>query len=105
MNSINIAPHRQRDALLRMTLAELAGWHLVATCAACRQDRIVSIQSLLEHYGGAATLLRLIPRFRCGAARCRLPPSRVLLRNRMPVQPGPKLIEIVLLDARGPAQR
>jgi hypothetical protein len=101
---INIAPHRRRDALLRMPLAELAGWQLVATCAACRQDRIVSIRSLLERFGPDATLLRLVPRFRCGVPRCRLPPTGLRLRNRAPVQPGPPLVDVVLLDARGPAR-
>ena len=99
--SINIPPHKRRDVLLRMALADLAGWHLLATCDACRQDRIVSLQSLVDHYGSTITLLRLVPRFRCGVPRCRQPPCLLRLRNRLPVHPGPPLIDVVLLDARG----
>jgi hypothetical protein len=93
---ITIPPNKRRDALIRMPLADLAGWHLVATCGACRQDRIVSIRSLIEHYGGEIALLALVPRFRCGVPSCRIPPARLKLRNRMPVHPGPPLVEVVL---------
>ena len=45
------APDRRRDRLMRLPIGELDGWHLLATCAACRQDRLVSLRSLLERYG------------------------------------------------------
>ena len=99
--SINIPPNKRRDALLRMKLAELASWHLLATCATCSQDRVVSIRSLIEHFGPEVALIRLMPRFRCGVPGCRLPPAKMVLRNRLPVHPGPPLIAMVLLDARG----
>jgi hypothetical protein len=98
--SITIPPNKRRDALIRMKLAELATWHLLASCAACRQDRIVSVRSLIEHFGPEAALIRLLPRFRCGVPGCRMPPSRVLLRSRLPVHPGPPLVEILLLQAQ-----
>ena len=97
--SINIPPNKRRDTLSRMPLSDLAGWHLLATCAACRQDRIVSIRSLIEHYGPDAVLHRLVPRFRCAVPRCKAPPARMVLRNRLPVHPGPPLVEVVLLAA------
>ena len=73
----------------------------MAMCGACHQDRVVSVRSLVEHYGSEMTLLRLVPRFRCGVPSCRRPPSRLLLRNRFPVHAGPPLVEVLLVDARG----
>ena len=91
---------RHRDTVLPLPIGQLATWHLAAVCGACRQDRVVSIRSLLEHYGPDVTLLRLVPRLRCGLPQCRQPPTRLTLRNRFPVQPGPSLVEVVLVDAR-----
>jgi hypothetical protein len=95
------APNRRRDALLRMPLAEISTWHLLAMCGACHQDRIVSVRSLLDQFGPGVTLLQLVPLFRCCVASCRRPPARLTLRNRFPVKPGPVLVEVVLLDRRG----
>jgi hypothetical protein len=101
----NVSQHKRREAFLRMPLVDLLDWHLMATCMACRQERVVSIKSLIERYGGEITLARLVPRFRCGVATCRLPPAVLRLRNRMPAHPGPPLIETVLLDTRAGSWR
>ncbi len=101
MTGVTESPIRRRDALLRMKLGEISTWHLMAMCGACHQDRIVSVQSLIGHFGPEVTLLGLVPRFRCGVAGCRRPPARLRLRNRFPVQPGPALVEVVLVDAQG----
>ena len=92
--------NRHRDTVLRLPIGQLANWHLAAVRGACRQDRVVSIRSLPEHYGPNVTLLRLVPRLRCGFPQCRQPPTRLSLRNRFPVQPGPSLVEGVLVDVR-----
>lgn len=101
---VTAPPSQRRDALMRMPIGELSTWHLMAACAACRQDRIVSIRSLVERYGPEITLRPIVPRLRCGMAHCRQPPSRLRLRNRFPVHPGPALVEVVLWDRR-PAGR
>jgi hypothetical protein len=101
MTGVTESPIRRRDALLRMKLGEISTWHLMAMCGACHKDRIVSVRSLIEHYGSGVTLLGLVPRFRCGVVTCRRPPVRLMLRNRFPVQPGPALVEVMLIDARG----
>ena len=95
---VNVPPDRRRDALMRMPIGELATWHLMAACAACRQDRIVSVRSLIERYGPGITLMPIVPRLRCGMPTCRLPPSRLRLRNRFPTHPGPSLVEVMLWD-------
>ena len=89
---------QRRDALMRLPIGELSTWHLMAACAACRQDRVVSIKSLVERYGSEITLLPIVPRLRCGMPHCRLPPSRLRLRNKFPQHPGPTLIEVLLWD-------
>ena len=97
---VNVPPDRRREALMRMPIGELSTWHLMAACQACRQDRIVSIQSLVERYGPEITLLPIVPRLRCGIPTCRLPPCRLRLRNKFPAHPGPTLIEVLLWDRR-----
>lgn len=102
--SMNITPNKRRDTLLRLPIGDFAEWHLMVLCAQCRQDRVVSIRSLLDRFGDGITLLRLIPRLRCGVGTCRQKPAMVRLRNRMPVHPGPPLIDVTLLDARPRSQ-
>jgi hypothetical protein len=96
--------NKRRDTLARTPIGELAGWHLLALCGTCRQERIVSINSLVERYGQTPTLYQIVPRLRCAAVRCRQPPIVVKLRNRFPVQPGPPLVEILLVDRRAAAR-
>lgn len=85
--------------LMRLPLADLTGWHLAVRCAACQADRIVRLDDLIGRFGADATLAVLLPRLRCKAAACRRPPSSVLLRNRFPQKPGPKLVEAELMRA------
>ncbi len=79
---------KRKDTLLRLPIGELVTWQLVASCAACRADRVVFVRALVERFGERATLVMLVPRLRCGAQACRRPPSRVVLRNRDPAPAG-----------------
>jgi hypothetical protein len=91
---------RRRETLLRLPIGELVDWHLVAACAACRAERILPVRDLVGRFGGEATLAVLLPRLHCGAAACRRPAARVRLRNRFPSQPGPPIVDIVLVERR-----
>jgi hypothetical protein len=95
---------RRRETLLRLPIGELVDWHLMALCASCRAERILPIRDLTGRFGDAATLAVLVPRLRCGTASCRRPPARVRLRSRFPIQPGPPIVDIVLLERRPPGQ-
>jgi hypothetical protein len=88
---------RRRETLIRLPISELAEWHLMVSCAACRAERILPVRSLAERYGGDRTLVVLLPRLRCGVASCRRPPSLVRLRSRFPAHPGPPLVEVVVM--------
>ncbi len=79
---------KRRDTLLRLPIAELSAWHLVVTCATCRQDRYLHIEALLDRWGPEAKLVMLVPKLRCRVPACRKPPSHVRLRNRYPAQAG-----------------
>jgi hypothetical protein len=100
MDNHPLPPNKRRETLLRLSLGELAAWHLAASCAVCRAERIVSVRSLIERYGGEPELRRVVARLRCGAAQCGQKPSLLRLRNRLPVHPGPPLIDVLLIDAR-----
>jgi hypothetical protein len=89
---------------MRLSVGELAGRHLVALCRNCRKERIIFIDSLVTRYGPEPTLSRITPRFRCAMKQCRQPPLTLRLRNRFPVQPGPPLVDVMLVDGR-PAGR
>ena len=100
MRAVILPGNKRRDTLARMPIGALAGWHLLARCGACHQERMVSINSLLERFGPTPTLYAIVPRLRCAAARCRQPPIVLRLRNRLPVHPGPALVDVVLVDTR-----
>jgi hypothetical protein len=100
MTAAQLYGSKRREALVRLPIGELAGWHLVALCGACRKERIVSIDSLVTRYGPEPPLARITPRFRCALKQCRQPPLTLRLRNRFPVQPGPPLVDIMLMDGR-----
>jgi hypothetical protein len=87
---------RNRDVLLRLPIAELATWHLLVQCNACRRDGVVKIQALLDRHGPDCTLLNLVPRLRCRMPGCRQPPACVRLRNRLPVHRGPTLVDVIV---------
>ncbi len=91
---------KRRETLIRLPLTELADWHLVVTCAACRAERILPISALADRHGGERTLVMLLPRLRCGQPPCRRPPSLVRLRSRYPAHPGPPIIDVVVMQAR-----
>ncbi len=92
----NTSTDKRRTTLMRLPLSDLAGWHLIATCPACRDDRIIPLDSLIARYGAAQTLVTLVPRLRCRLHTCRQPAATIRLRNRFPVHPGPALINVVL---------
>ena len=96
---------KKRDTLLRLPIGDLAAWHLMVSCAACRAERIVPVGKLIDVGGPDTTLLKLVPRLRCSAPACRRPPSRIRLRSKFPPQPGPDVIEVVLLEATTQAGR
>ena len=81
-----IHQNRQRETLIRLPIADLVGWQLLASCGACRADRILMVSDLVARYGAERTLVMLVPRLRCGT--CRRPPSDVVLRNKYPAQMG-----------------
>ena len=92
----NTSTEKRRTTLMRLPLSDLAGWHLLAACPACRDERIIQLDGLIERYGGTQTLILLVPRLRCRFRNCRQPAAGVRLRNRFPVHPGPALIDVVL---------
>ncbi len=104
MTAAQLYGSKKREALVRLPIGDLAGWHLVALCGTCRKERIVSIDSLITRYGPNPTLMLITPRFRCAMKQCRQPPLTLRLRNRFPVQPGPPLVDVQLVDGR-PAGR
>ena len=79
---------KRRETLLRLPIGDLVTWQLVASCAACRADRVLFVQELVERFGETPTLFTVVPRLRCHVARCRQPPLRVVLRNRYPATVG-----------------
>ena len=79
---------KRRETLLRLPIGELVTWQLVVSCGACRADRVVLVRDLANRFGDTPTFVMLVPRLRCGVRTCRLPPVRVLLRNRDPAQRG-----------------
>jgi hypothetical protein len=93
---------RRRETLLRLPIGELVEWHLMALCGSCLQERILPMRDLVARFGETATLAILLPKLRCGAASCRRAASRVRLRSRFPSQPGPPIVDIVLLERRQP---
>jgi hypothetical protein len=78
--------NHQRETLLWLPMGELSGWQLLASCGACRADRIVLVRELIARYGSEQRLVMLVPKLRCG--QCRRPPSGVILRNRNPPAMG-----------------
>ncbi len=87
--------NRQRETLLRLPIGELSAWQLLASCGACRADRIVFVRELVARYGSEQRLVILVPKSRCG--QCRRPPSNVILRNRYPAATGgPGLVEVAI---------
>ena len=92
--------NRQRETLLRLPIGELSAWQLLASCGACRADRIVFVQELVASFGSEKTLAVLVPKLRC--RQCRRPPSSVILRSRYPAAiGGPGLVEFVLAGVTG----
>lgn len=88
---------RRKQTLIRLPIGELAGWHLLVSCGACRADRVVHVRDLVAQYGSEQRLVMLMPRLRCREAFCRRPPSHILLRSRFPASMGgPAMVEIVL---------
>jgi hypothetical protein len=55
---------------------------------------------LVARFGPTPTLYTIVPRLRCAAARCRQPPIVLRLRNRLPVHPGPPLVDVMLAERR-----
>ncbi len=72
---------KRKDTLVRLPIGELVTWQLLASCSACRADRVLFVRELVERFGQEATLVMLAPRLRCGVETCRRPPSRVVLRR------------------------
>jgi len=91
---------RRRETLMRLPIAELAEWHLIVACAACRAERLLPVRELVESQGPHRTLVMLVPRLRCRVATCRRPPASVRLRSRFPAHPGPPIVEIILCQDR-----
>ena len=90
-------PGGKRDKLLRLPIGELESWQLVASCAACRTDRILFVRELVKRCGPTATLVMLVPRLRCHVASCRRPLSHLVLRNEYPAQmDGERFVHIIL---------
>ena len=86
---------RQRETLIRLPIGELSAWQLLASCGACRADRIMLMSELVARFGSEQRLVVLVPKLRC--ADCRRPPSALVLRNRYPAAVGgPGLVEVVL---------
>jgi len=89
---------KKREALMRLPIGELAAWHMMVICAACRDERAVMVRDLVARYGGTPTLAAIVPRLRCRVAGCRRPPAYVSLRSKFPAQPGPDMIELALKE-------
>ena len=86
--------NRQRDTLARLPIGELSAWHLLASCDACRADRILPVDTLVARYGSESSLIMLVPRLRCGT--CRRPPAEVRLRSKLPDGRRPEPVEVFL---------
>ena len=69
----NTSTEKRRTTLMRLPLSDLAGWHLLAACPACRDERIIQLDGLIERYGRTQTLILLVPRLRCRFRNCRQP--------------------------------
>ncbi len=87
---------KRKDTLLRLPIGELVTWQLLASCGACRADRVVFVRDLVARCGEGATLVMLVPPLRYGVETCRRPPARVVLRNRYPAMGRPRFVEMVL---------
>ncbi len=87
----------RRDKLLRLPIGDLVTWQLLASCSACRADRVLMIRNLVERFGPDRTLVMLVPRLRCSVETCRRKPSHLVLRNRYPAaMGGPGYVEVVV---------
>lgn len=92
----NISRGKRRGEFMKLSLPELAGWHLIVTCANCRDPRYVPIDTLLERHGPQHTLGHIVPRLRCQFRTCRQTPASVKLASSLEDR-DPKTIEIVLI--------
>ncbi len=91
---------RQRETLLRLPIGELAAWHLVVECAACRAERYVMIRDLIARFGSEQRLVFLVTQLRCKAMTCRRPPSQVRLRSKFPAaMGGPAMVEVTIKES------
>ncbi len=91
----------RRETLLRLPIGELAAWHLMVACDACRAERAVMVRDLVARFGAEQRLVFLIPRLRCRVPACRRPPTQVRLRSKFPAaMGGPAMVEVVLKGKR-----
>jgi hypothetical protein len=75
----NITRQKRRGEFIKLSLPELAGWHLMVRCTACRDDRYLPIDVLIERHGPQHTLGHILPRLRCQFRTCRQAPACVKL--------------------------
>jgi hypothetical protein len=92
----NITRQKRRAESMKLSLPELAGWHLIVTCAGCRDPRYVQIDTLLERHGPQHTLGHIVPRLRCQFRTCRQAPSSARLFSSLDAR-DPKAVEVVLI--------
>jgi hypothetical protein len=84
---------------MRLSIGELAAWHMMVMCASCRDERAVMVRDLVVRYGVVPTLAAIVPRLRCKRIGCGRAPAYVTLRSKFPAQPGPDMIEVVLKES------
>jgi hypothetical protein len=79
----NITRQKRRGEFLKLSLPELAGWHMMVRCAGCTDDRYLPIAALIERHGPQHTLGRILPRLRCQFRTCRQAPAVVKLHSSL----------------------
>ena len=92
----NISTGKRRTEFMKLSLPELAGWHLIVTCAGCRDPRYVPIDTLLDRLGSQHTLGQIVPRLRRQFRTCSQAPAAVRLFSSLDER-DPKALEVVLI--------
>jgi hypothetical protein len=92
----NISRRKRRSEFMKLSLPELAGWHLMVTCGACRDPRYLPIDELIKRHGPQHTLGHIVPRLRCQFRTCRQAPAGVKLHSTLDAR-NPKAVDVVLV--------
>ena len=92
----NLTRQKRRAEFMKLSLPELASWHLMVTCGGCRDPRYLPVDVLIERYGPQYTLGNIVPRLQCRFRTCRQAPASVRLCSSLEER-DPKTVMVMLV--------